>query len=132
MSYLNHISELVETHRQSIEEDLADARAARAEAHAALAAVERRVASLEGLLELTTPTELSKPHTRMTLHEAMRTVLESVPERRMPAAELAKTIAARGLYRMRDGRPVEAQQVHARVGHYQHMFVRDAHGIGLA
>ncbi len=32
------------------------------------------------------------------------------------------TIARRGLYAMRDGRAVEAQQIHARVGQYPELF----------
>jgi hypothetical protein len=37
-----------------------------------------------------------------------------------------------GLYKMRDGRLVEAQQTHARVGHYPAVFVRDHSYIRLA
>jgi hypothetical protein len=33
---------------------------------------------------------------------------------------------------MRDGRPVEAQQIHARVGQYPHLFIREGTFIKLA
>lgn len=49
----------------------------------------------------------------------------------MRAADLAKEIDRCGLYRMRDGRPVEAQQIHARVGHYPDDFGRDGTFIKL-
>lgn len=68
---------------------------------------------------------------RVTLHEAMRTVLRSAPHKMLRAQDLAQAIAARGLYRMRDGRPVEAQQIHARVGHYPELFKREGTFIKL-
>jgi hypothetical protein len=33
---------------------------------------------------------------------------------------------------MRDGRPVEAQQIHARVGHYPNLFAKEGTFIKLA
>ncbi|WP_248580836.1 hypothetical protein [Nocardioides sp. InS609-2] len=68
---------------------------------------------------------------RTTLHEAMRKVLQTAPGRRMLAAELAAHIDRRGLYKMRDGRRVEAQQIHARVGHYPELFEREGTFINL-
>ncbi|CAN5167489.1 hypothetical protein BH09ACT12_BH09ACT12_30850 [soil metagenome] len=68
----------------------------------------------------------------MTLHDAMREVLRTAPGRRMVAADIATQIDRRGLYKMRDGRAVEKQQIHARVGHYPKVFNRDGNGgIGL-
>ena len=49
----------------------------------------------------------------------------------MVASELAAQIDHRGLYKMRDGRRVEAQQIHARVGHYPDLFGRDGGGQGI-
>ena len=44
----------------------------------------------------------------------------------------AAVINSQRLYRMRDGRPVEAQQIHARVGQYPHLFIREGTFIKLA
>ena len=65
------------------------------------------------------------------LHEAMAEVLRTAPERMMRAGDLAAAIERRGLYRMRDGRPVEAQQIHARVGHYGTLFTKEGTFIKL-
>src|SRR4051794_11289662 len=133
MSYRDVITELVTEHRQDIEVDLAEARAVRSEAESSFMEADREVATLEAILAMgTNTTQASQPAgRRTTLHEAMRKVLQGAPGRRMLAADLAKAIDSRGLYKMRDGRPVEAQQIHARVGHYGHMFERDGQGIRL-
>jgi len=67
----------------------------------------------------------------LTLHVAMRRVLEDAPKHMMRAADIATAIQRHGLYRMRDGRPVEAQQIHARVGHYPEDFGREGTFIKL-
>jgi hypothetical protein len=61
----------------------------------------------------------------LTLHEAMAAVLQTAPQRMMRARDLATEINERRLYWMRDGRPVEVRQIHARVGHHPHLFVRE-------
>jgi hypothetical protein len=58
-------------------------------------------------------------------------VLKDAPNRMMRPADLGAAIHARGLYRMRDGRPVETQQIHARVGNYGHLFEREGTFIKL-
>lgn len=133
MSYLQAIERLVNEHRADIEADLAEARLSLERVISELVEAERSVKTFEALLGLSPATlhETTVPEGRTTLHEAMRQVLQSAPNRRMPAGDLAATINRRGLYRMRDGRPVEPQQIHARVGHYGHMFERDGRGIGL-
>lgn len=67
----------------------------------------------------------------MTLHEAMRLVLQTAPGRRMAARELCEQVNRRGLYRMRDGRPVEPQQIHARANNYRQLFSVSGGFIGL-
>lgn len=133
MSYRDGIAELVAGHRPEIESDLAEARLLRDHAESAFIDADRQVATLEAIVAMTSPA--AAPPTvvgeRTTLHEAMRKVLQGAPGRRMAASDLAKAIDSRGLYKMRDGRPVEAQQIHARVGHYGHMFERDGQGIRL-
>jgi hypothetical protein len=135
MTYLESIAQTVSTNRQQIEVDLADALSRRHNLQTLLDETNREVNRLEGLLSLgTTPSPTSDDtaqEERLTLHEAMRRVLSTAPSQTMGAAELARTIERRGLYKMRDGRPVEQQQIHARVGHYRHMFERSGHGIRL-
>jgi hypothetical protein len=67
----------------------------------------------------------------MTLHAAMRKVLQDSPVGMMRAADIASEIERHRLYRMRDGRPVEAQQIHARVGQYPDDFRREGTFIKL-
>ena len=67
----------------------------------------------------------------MTLHDAMEVVLRDAAHG-MRAGDLASEITRRRLYRMRDGRPVEAQQIHARVGNYPHLFKKVGTFIHLA
>lgn len=59
---------------------------------------------------------------RLTLHDAMTVVLRGAPDGRLPADELARQINQRGLYRMRDGRPVAIGQIYARARNYAHLF----------
>ena len=132
MPYQDNIAALVTEHRTEIEADLAEARLIREQANTALTTAEQEVTTLEAILAVSSPAAPSAEQgERLTLHEAMRKVLQSAPGRRMLAADLAAAIDRRGLYKMRDGRPVEAQQIHARVGHYGHMFERDGQGIRL-
>jgi hypothetical protein len=67
----------------------------------------------------------------ITLHEAMREVLQTAPLRMMRAQDLAAEIDRRRLYRMRDGRAVEPQQIHARTGNYPNLFEREGTFIKL-
>ncbi len=59
-----------------------------------------------------------------SLQDAMTFVLGLNGRDGMKAPELAAEIAKLGLYRMRDGRPVDAHQIHARVNNYPELFVR--------
>lgn len=58
---------------------------------------------------------LKAQHTN--LWDAMAAVLKMNPKRTMHAVDIARIINERGLYQTRDGRPVTAVQVRARVGH---------------
>lgn len=133
MTYMEDLAKLVDTHRHQLEADLIEARSTRSELEAGLQEADRNVAALEAILATRSSPDAqgSALAPRLTLHEAMRKVLETAPGRRMTAADIAKAIQRRGLYTMRDGRPVEAQQIHARVGHYAHLFERDGQGIVL-
>ena len=68
---------------------------------------------------------------QMTLHEAMKTILEEQDGRLMTVRELAQEVNRRGLYRRRDGSPVEASQVHARAKNYDKLFEKDGPRVRL-
>src|SRR6266536_1556641 len=101
-----------------------------------LDAAERQVYVLEGLLEMkgeppsapatTGPqTPHSPPDDKLTLHAAMYKVLKDSPEGKLRAGDIIAEIGRRGLYRMRDGRLTESQQIHARANHFPDMFGKD-------
>jgi hypothetical protein len=135
MTYQDALAELTASHRGQIEADLGTARSQYEEAKAHVATAERRLHMLEGLLaahlkaETTAdegiaaePADDDRP---LTLHEAMREVLKASPNGKLRAGEIIAEIERRGLYRMRDGRIPESQQIHARAQHYPHMFGKD-------
>jgi hypothetical protein len=62
---------------------------------------------------------------RLTLHEALLEVLRPTGERGMTATELAEAVNASGLYRKRDGSPIEAAQIYARTHNYATLFERE-------
>lgn len=133
MPYMEDIARVVNTCREHLEVDLAEAQSNLSDLEARLVEADRKVATLEAILAISSPEDnrTSEPVSRLTLHQAMREVLVVAPGQRMSAVDIARAIERRGLYRMRDGRSVEAQQIHARVGHYNHMFQRDGQGIRL-
>jgi hypothetical protein len=49
----------------------------------------------------------------------------------MRPVDLAAEINRRGLYRMRDGRPIKTQQIRTRTGNHPEMFERDGAFIRL-
>lgn len=135
-TYADALAAIATTHQDELRMDLESLRAKSESLHAAAASTDRRVAMLEGLLDLAAssadgPLVITKGEIPRTLHEAMAEVLRTAPERMMRAGDLAAAIERRGLYRMRDGRPVEAQQIHARVGHYGTLFTKEGTFIKL-
>lgn len=132
MSYKDAVAMVVIAHQEEIEADLIKARLLRERATADLAEAERRVSTFETLLGYAVSVnEESEPAEKVTLHAAMRKVLEDSPAGMLRAGDLAAEIERRNLYRMRDGRPVEAQQIHARVGHYPSDFTKEGTFIKL-
>lgn len=136
MSYAAAIARIGADHREQIAVDLQHARQDRANARDTLDLAERRVLVLEALLEIggeppsgsgpTDPqTPPSAPDRKMTLHAAMHKVLNESPERKLRAGDIIAEIGRRGLYRMRDGRLPESQQIHARASHYPDLFGKD-------
>jgi hypothetical protein len=67
----------------------------------------------------------------LTLHEALSQILREQDNASMTARALADEVNARGLYKKRDGSPVEANQVHARTKNYAHLFEKDGSQIRL-
>lgn len=61
----------------------------------------------------------------LTLHQALITVLMAHQNEWMSVKDLTAEVSARGLYRMRDGRPPQASQVHARVRNYVDLFEKE-------
>lgn len=62
-----------------------------------------------------------KPTNSMTLHEAIEEVLRN-SECPLTFSEIATTINQKGLYSRKDGRPVPASQISARIKNYPHLF----------
>lgn len=133
MGFAAELQPVVAAHIDEIAADLDRARRDLAHHQGEVAALERKVGQLEGLLALVEPDSLNRgiPGDGMTLHEAMVVVLRDA-EHGLRAGDLAAEINRRRLYRMRDGRPVEAQQIHARVGNYGHLFRKSGPSILLA
>ena len=67
----------------------------------------------------------------MTLHEALAQILRENGNEAMTARALADAVNDRGLYRKRDGSPVEVNQIHARTNNYQDLFEKDGSQIRL-
>lgn len=134
MGYEEEVACVVAARRDELEADLDTAKRVAESLRAQLAEAERRVQTFEALLAfdvnaVRSPAEVPMGH--VTLHAAMQMVLTDAPNRMMRPTDLAAAIHARGLYRMRDGRPVETQQIHARVGNYKNLFEREGTFIKL-
>jgi len=123
--------------------DLADAlnrsreiiQSALADARAELAALEDRRGELlalisEGETVLGEARSAAVP-TGMTLHEALAQILHENGNAPMTARALADAVTDRGLYRKKDGSPVEINQIHARTNNYHDLFEKDGSLIRL-
>jgi hypothetical protein len=119
-------------HADELRGDLDQASEALRRARAEVVELEKRVASLEALLDLVDePVIEPAGPSGLTLHDAMVEVLKNNAVGMMRAGDLAAEINRQRLYRMRDGRPVEPQQIHARVGHYPQLFDKEGTYIKL-
>jgi hypothetical protein len=124
MGYKEDIVRLAEDWDAEINTDIQNAVVRLVDAQNELKAAQQELDGLRGLLLLMKGAAEQPPdaNPRLTLHEAMVQVLEKAPKQMMRAADLTSEINRLQLYRMRDGRPVEAQQIHARVGNYPEYF----------
>ncbi len=138
MSYTDALDEVRELYRSDLDAALIEAHRRREAAQAELGAAEREVGMLEGILSRvpglgaagvggSLPPAAVEAHSGgyMTLHDAMHKVVLESPNRRLRASEIIVEIERQGLYRMRDGRVPESQQIHARANHYPHLFEKD-------
>lgn len=130
MGYWDEVRKVAAAHQDEIQADLELARHALRRSHESTRELERQVDVLERLLALTQKDTTVSQATGKTLHDAMASVLANQPYG-LRAGDLAAEINRRGLYRMRDGRAVEPQQIHARVGSYSDLFVREGTFIKL-
>jgi hypothetical protein len=120
------LQQALERSRQMIAEALAEARAELQALRAREAVLEAEIAQAEAVLG-----EPSTDAKGLTLHEALAVVLEEAGEDGLTARELAASVTERGLYRKRDGGPVEANQIHARANNYPDVFEKDGPRIRL-
>jgi hypothetical protein len=100
-------------------------RAALADSRTELAALDARRSELQALIAQGEAAlgGVPQPATETTtLHQALAQILHENDNTPMPARALADAVNARGLYRKRDGSPVEVNEVHARTNNYQDLF----------
>jgi chorismate mutase len=118
--------------REALEAGRGEIEAAVREAEEELAALATRREELEELIARAKAALGSEsPARQMTLHEAMKTILEERDDRSMSVRDLAAEVTQRGLYRKRDGSPVEVNQVHARAKNYDKLFEKDGSRVTL-
>ncbi len=91
----------------------------------------RLVLGLEPVIGTPDPGRAGPQVPPLPLHEALARILRTEGNRTMTARELADEVNRTGLYRKRDGSPVDIGQIHARVHNYDRLFVRAGGGIRL-
>lgn len=69
--------------------------------------------------------------TRLTLHEAIKLILEENGNRWMHVKDLAEEVNRRDLYTKRDGTPVDPSQIHARTKNYVNLFEKNGPEVRL-
>jgi hypothetical protein len=131
MSLDDDLTGVVSRHAQDLRSRIDRDRHLLEERRAETAELERRLAAEEWLLESSAESSPTRETLRLSAHGAMAEVLRTAPQYKMRPVDLAAEINRRGLYTMRDGRPIETQQIHARVGNYPDMFERDGAFIRL-
>ena len=110
-------------------------RAALNEAQIEVKELEQRRAELQGLISralvaLGEDDHKEEPHD-LTLHGALEVVLSDFGDEWMSVGDLVAEVNRRDLYRMKDGRPVKASQIHARVNNYSHTFEKSGSKVRL-
>lgn len=113
--------------RNALEKNRQDIQEALAEAERELTEVEQRRAELKGLITraraaIGLEEKATVEQRDLTLHEALEVVLSEKGDAWVSVGDLLREVNSRGLYRMKDGRPVEASQIHARLNNYADLF----------
>lgn len=110
-------------------------RVALADAYAELAALDTRRQELQVLIAQGEAAlggvSQAATETVLTLHQALVQILQKNGNEPMTARALADAVNDRGLYRKRDGSPVEVNQIHARTNNYHDLFEKDGSMIRL-
>jgi hypothetical protein len=122
---MSDLGDALERSRQMIKDALTDARNELAEVQRRQTELEQQIAEAEAALGHPSGQSV------LTLHEALAQVLRENLNQPMTAAALTDIVNGRGLYRRRDGKPVQANQVHARTKNYKDVFEKGAEGIRL-
>lgn len=125
---MTELANALEKSRLMIESALADARAELTALDARRAALEALITQGEAAVGGARPQVAAKA---MTLHEALVLILRENDNEPMTVRQLTDTVNDRGLYRKRDGSPVEVNQVHARTSNYDGLFEKDGAVIRL-
>lgn len=125
---MNDLAAALQKSRQMIEAELTGARHELAALDARREELQTLIGQAEAVLG---SAQTSDDEPRMTLHDALALVLREHGEEPMTARELADAVTDRGLYRKRDGSPVEVNQVHARASNYEDLFEKDGSMIRL-
>jgi hypothetical protein len=124
------LSDALERSREMIKAALADARTELESLREREAQLEEQIAEAEAALGDTDGSAAASTQ-QLTLHEAIASVLREHGNRWMTARELAAEVTRKGLYRKRDGTPVEVNQVHARTANYEALFEKKGPKIRL-
>jgi hypothetical protein len=123
------LGDALERSRHMIQEALTAARQELEAVHARQSELEEQIGRAETALG-NGPSEVDESE-GLTLHEALARVLRENDNVWMSVRELADAVNGRGLYRKRDGSPVEVNQVHARANNYGAMFEKNGGRIRL-
>jgi hypothetical protein len=128
-SVSERLKEALAMSHAAIEEGLAEARAQLDELRTRENELEALIA--RGEAALGSAPVADEAEGRLTLHEALEQILRGHENRWMTVQELAEEINRRGLYRKKDGSPVEPNQVHARTKNYDAIFEKNGPRIRL-
>jgi hypothetical protein len=135
MPAMSGLERVLAANRAEIEKELQAAQDELRDLREQVAVLERLIARGQAALglgsEVDETADLVPPEVsvRATLHEVMLGILRKSGNRGMTAKELADAVNASGLYRKRDGTPVDVAQIYARIHNYGRLFTRSGNGI---
>ena len=127
----SRLDEALEASRPAIEAALADAQAELAQINQRKHELEHLISRARAALGEAPVVEPPVASGRMTLHQALRIVLNENDNQWMTVRELADEVNDRSLYQKRDGSPIEPNQIHARAKNYAAIFEKNGPRIRL-